>query len=79
MTLAPDPGQWTCLGSRHDRTGLYGCDRRSGKVLEDVNIDLIFVLFPLEIVPLSDEVTDLHTPRGRAWTTPWNRIACPRV
>ncbi len=63
VTLAPDPGQWTCLGSRHDRTGLYGCDE-IGKVLEDVNIDLIFVLFPLEIVPLSDEVTDLHAQRA---------------
>jgi hypothetical protein len=65
VTLAPDPGQWTCLGSRHDLTELYGCDDIE-KVLEDVNIDLIFVLFPLEVVPLSDGVTDLHTPRAGA-------------
>lgn len=32
VTLAPDPDQWTCLGSRHDRTELYGCDD-IGKVL----------------------------------------------
>jgi len=24
LTLAPDPKQWRCLGSRHDRTDMYG-------------------------------------------------------
>ena len=65
VSLTPDPAQWTCLGSRHDMTELYGCDE-IGKVLSDVNIDIIFVLFPLKVVPLCEEIPDVHGPRAAA-------------
>jgi hypothetical protein len=62
VTLTPDPDQWRCLGSRHDRTDLYGCGEIAD-LLRDVNCDLILVLFPLTIVPLTP-IDDLHTPRA---------------
>ncbi len=65
MTVTPDPSQWTCLGSRHDMTEEYGCDD-IGKVLSDVNIDIIFVWFPLKVVPLCGDVPDLNGPRAVA-------------
>jgi hypothetical protein len=52
LTLAPDPAQWTCLGARHDLGHVYG----SGDIaalLKNVDIDLIFVLFPINVTPLS--------------------------
>ena len=52
--LSPDPAQWTCIGSRHDLTEVYGYGDIE-EVLGDVNIDLIFVLFPLKVVPLGHE------------------------
>jgi len=61
LRLAPDPAQWTCLGARHDARH-YGCDDIA-TVLKDVNVDLILVLFPLEVVPVGN-VGDMH--RGRA-------------
>ena len=65
VTLTPDPSQWTCLGSRHDLTDQYGCDDID-KVLSDVNIDIIFVWFPLKVVPLCGDIEDLHPPRAAA-------------
>ena len=64
LVLEPDPAQWTCLGSRHDRTDLYG-DGEIVDVLRDTNVDLIFVLFPLNIVP-TEAVADLHHSRAEA-------------
>jgi hypothetical protein len=61
ITLVPDPDQWGCLGARHDLSHFYGCGDIAD-VLRDVNVDLIFVFFPLRIVPLSP-VSDIH--RGR--------------
>jgi hypothetical protein len=58
VQLVPDPEQWTCLGARHDLTDLYGYGNIA-EVLRDVNVDVIFVLFPLNISPLG-EVDDLH-------------------
>ena len=49
VQLAPDPQQWTCLGARHDLSDLYGYGEIA-TVLRDVNIDIIFILFPLTIV-----------------------------
>lgn len=50
VRLTPDPEQWTCLGARHDMVDTYGYGEIA-EVLRDVNVDLIFVLFPLSIVP----------------------------
>jgi len=58
VQLVPDSEQWTCLGARHDMTQVYGY-ADIAQVLQDVNVDIIFVLFPLTIVPLG-EVEDIH-------------------
>jgi hypothetical protein len=63
VTLSPDPSQWTCLGARHDMTAEYGCDD-IGKVLADVNIDIIFILFPIKVVPARGGITDINGPRA---------------
>lgn len=51
VRLTPDPAQWTCLGARHDLGAVYGYGDIAA-VLRDVNVDLIFVLFPLRVVPV---------------------------
>ncbi len=63
ITLDPDPEQWLCMGSRHDRTETYGWGE-IGDVLGDLNVDIIFVLFPLEVVPLEKLKDDLHRLRA---------------
>jgi hypothetical protein len=63
LVLSPNPGQWTCLGARWDETDVYGCDDIA-TVLKDVNWDIMFVLFPLKIVPTHRElVKDLNRMR----------------
>ncbi len=62
VTLSPDESLWTCMGARHDRPD-YGCSRIAD-VLRDVNVDIIFVLFALTVVPL-DDVADPHFLRPR--------------
>lgn len=63
VTLAPDPAQWTCLGARHDMRDEYGCDDID-KVLADVNFDIIFILFPLKVVPAGVDIDDINIPRA---------------
>ena len=58
VTLTPDPAQWTQCGTRHDLTDRYG-PGDIPTMLKDVSVDLIFVLFPLHVVPVG-EVDDLH-------------------
>ena len=58
VQLAPDPRQWMCLGTRHDLTDVYGYGDIA-EALRDVNIDIIFVLFPLTIVPIG-AVENIH-------------------
>jgi hypothetical protein len=62
VTLAPDPRQWTCLGSRESKSDQYGCDDIE-TVLRDVNLDIMFVLFPLNVVPVKP-VAEPHTLRA---------------
>jgi hypothetical protein len=50
VTLQPDEPSWTCLGGRHDMPD-RGC-APIAQVRADVNVDIIFVLFPLKIVPM---------------------------
>ena len=65
LLLSADPAQWTCVGGRHDLTDLYGYgDIRDA--LQDVNCDLILVLFPLNVVPIGipyEEKDHLRTNR----------------
>lgn len=58
VQLVPDPAQWTCLGGRHDMTHVYGYGEIA-EVLRDVNVDIIFILFPLTVVPIG-KVEDIH-------------------
>lgn len=51
ITLTPDETQWTCLGSRHDRSDFYGHIPLQ-TVLGNVNTDILLVLFPLDIAPM---------------------------
>ncbi|MCX6623429.1 MAG: hypothetical protein NTY38_20665, partial [Acidobacteria bacterium] len=51
LHLVEDPGEWTCLGSRHDRLETYG-EGPISDVLADLNGDIILVLFPLDVRPL---------------------------
>lgn len=62
VTLAPDPKQWTCLGGRESKKAQYGCDDIN-TVLGDVNVDLMFVLFPLNVVPVKP-VSEPHKLRA---------------
>jgi hypothetical protein len=62
IKLAPDARQWTCLGARESMQKVYGCDDIT-TVLKDVNVDLIFVLFPVKVVPVG-EVREPHKLRA---------------
>jgi hypothetical protein len=60
VTLVPDRNQWQCVGVRHD-IDHYGF----GDIVEaltDVNVDLIFVLYPVTVVPL-EPTDDIHRLR----------------
>lgn len=59
ITLVPDQRQWVNLGTRHDRVGFYGT-APIGDLLRDVNADIIFVLFPLDIRPMVPVEGNMH-------------------
>lgn len=50
LRLTQDPKQWVSLASRHDRTETYG-ELPLDQVLADVNVNIYFVLFPLDVRP----------------------------
>jgi len=58
-----DPLQWTCLGARHDRQDFYGWLPLEA-VLRDVNVNIMFVLFPLDIRPMGPISGDAHRLRA---------------
>jgi hypothetical protein len=60
--LTPEPEQWLCLGARHDLMNVYGWGAIED-VLRDVNIDIILLLHPLNIVPLTPENHGVHHRR----------------
>lgn len=59
ITLVPDPHQWTQLGSHRDRLGFYG-ESSINDLLKDVNGDIIFVLFPLDVKPNREVTGSIH-------------------
>lgn len=63
LQLVPDQSQWLNLGSRHDRTDMYG-SAPVADLLRDVNGDIIFVLFPLDVRPLQPIQGDPHRLRA---------------
>jgi len=67
VTLDPDPARWKAMGSRHDRTDMYGV-----KPLEDVlgkaDVNIMFLLFPINVVPMGPVDGDMHKLRpGREY------------
>lgn len=62
ITLTTDPDQWLCLGARHDLLDVYGWGEIE-EVLRNVNIDIILLLHPLDIVPLTPEPQGIHHRR----------------
>lgn len=63
VVAAPDPTKWTCLGSRHDRTKTYGrIDLAT--ILQDVNTNIMLILFPLNVVPMGPMKGDPHLLRA---------------
>ncbi len=62
LTLAPDLRQWTCLGARHDMLHFYGWGDIAD-VLRHVDVDLIFVFFMPDVVPLPPMDGDHHRMR----------------
>jgi hypothetical protein len=60
ITPVPDQKQWTQLGS-HEDAG-YG-QGPIEELLRDVNFDLIFILFPLDVRPLRPVQGDHHRLR----------------
>ncbi len=59
LHLVPDQRQWRDLGSRHDRRDKYG-KAPIADLLRDVNLNMIFVLAPLDVVPLKPIQGDPH-------------------
>ena len=57
ITLVPDQKQWTQLGGRYDSGYQEGPIE---DLLRDVNYDLIFILFPLDVRPLQPINGDPH-------------------
>ena len=51
IECVPDLNQWTCLGTRHDRSDFYG-ELPFETILSDVNVDILLVLYPLTIAPM---------------------------
>lgn len=62
VVCVPDERQWTCLGSRHDRTDSYG-HTPLANVLGDVNADILLVLHPLDVAPMGPIDGDPHRRR----------------
>jgi hypothetical protein len=60
--LTTEPAQWLCLGARHDMNDVYGCGEIED-VLHDVNIDIIFLLYPVNVVPTTPEENGPHYRR----------------
>jgi len=63
LSFTPDPAHWKALGSRHDRTDMYGT-KPLPQVLADVNTNIMLVMYPLNIVPMGPIDDDPHMLRA---------------
>jgi hypothetical protein len=74
VALVPDHAQWLCLGSRHDLTDVYGYGDIA-EVLRDVNVDILLVLHPVDVVPAEPTGGDPHMLyAGRDYTADATRL-----
>ncbi|MDP6779550.1 MAG: hypothetical protein QGI83_22535, partial [Candidatus Latescibacteria bacterium] len=62
LVLSPDPAQWTALGSRHDRGDTYG-EMPLELVLRNVDVNVMLVMFPLDVAPMGPLEGDPHVLR----------------
>lgn len=62
VILDPDPAGWTALGSRHNRTDMYGV-KPLESVLGHVSSSIMLLLFPVEVVPMGAIQGDMHQLR----------------
>lgn len=62
IVLDADPANWTPLGVRHDRGDMYGI-KPLERVLADVNVNIMLVLFPLDVAPMGPLEGDPHILR----------------
>jgi hypothetical protein len=63
IDLKPDLGQWTCLGSRHDRMDTYGWGDIAD-VLRHLDTDIILVFHSLDVAPATPVDGDIHRLRA---------------
>jgi hypothetical protein len=73
IQLVPDQAQWINLGSRHDRVDFYG-KGPIADLLADLNGDIIFVLFPLDVAPLEPGVDPYKGWADQAYTADRSRL-----
>jgi hypothetical protein len=73
ITATPDIAQWTCLGSRHDRTRSYGVHPLAD-VLRDVNVDIMLILFPLNVKPMGKVTGEPHRLRAARDYPVWQSL-----
>ena len=59
VTLITNPEQWFRLGASHDMMEVYGWGKIED-VLQGVNIDIISLLYPVNIVPLIPQSKGIH-------------------
>ena len=62
IRLVPDEAQWTALGSRHGREDMYGV-RPLERVLSNVDVNIMLVMFPLSVEPMGPIAGDPHRLR----------------
>lgn len=62
MTITGDESQWTFLGARHDRQDNYNHGGLAD-ALRDVNGNIGFMLFPINVVPMGPLEGDPHILR----------------
>jgi len=62
ITLDSDESGWTALGVRHDRADMYG-EKPLDKVLSNINVNIMLVLFPLVVEPMGPLDADPHILR----------------
>ena len=63
VLLEPDEKLWTGLGARHDRTDSYGRIDLA-RILADVNVNIMLIMFPLNVAPMLPMKDDPHKLRA---------------
>lgn len=62
ITLEAEPDNWTALGVRTGREDMYGVQPLD-RVLSNVNVNMMLVLFPLDVRPMGEIEGDPHRLR----------------